>query len=403
MARTVGVDDFGAFSIAFATYLVFLSVSRAVATEPLTIRYSASSDDQWRRATSAATGTALVFGIVSAVALVVVGALLGGAVGAALAVFGVSLVPLLVQDAWRFAFFANHKGRSAFANDLLWTIALVPGAILIQAIGQASTVIWIMVWAAAAAAGAVFGIWQTRLLPRPELALGWLREHRTLTPRLVAESLVLTGTGYVTVLAITVIAGLKAVAAVRAAQVLMNATNVATFGAQLFAIPEAVEIGRRSLASLERFCFLVAGGLLLVALAWGGVLLALPNDVGRALLGETWDSAATVILPIALLNGMQGLRVGPFVGLRALALVHESLRARTTSSVIQFIGGVVGARLADAAGAAWGMMLGAALGGVIWWYELLTALRRYAGVTASVAPDADSAGSDGATGRGFGA
>jgi O-antigen/teichoic acid export membrane protein len=402
VARTVGIDDFGAFSIAFATYLVFLSVSRSLATLPLTIRYSASSDADWRRATSAATGTALSFGAISALALMLVGVVLGGTVGAALAVFGIGLVPLLVQDSWRFAFFAVHRGKSAFANDLVWAIALVPGTIFVQVVLQPSTVAWILAWASAAAAGAVFGVWQAKLLPRPGLALSWLREHRTLTPRLVAESLVLTGTGYVTVLAIAAVAGLTAVAGVRAAQVLMNATNVAVFGAQLFALPEAVEIGRRSLARLERFCFLVGGALLVVSLGWGGILLALPNDVGRALLGQTWDSAATLILPIALLSGMQGLSMGPFVGLRALALVRQSLRARTTSSVIQLVGGAAGARLGEAAGAAWGMMIGAAVGAVIWWYQLLAAVRRQAGGPAQFVLEATSEGRETTTGEGLG-
>jgi O-antigen/teichoic acid export membrane protein len=402
VARTVGVDDFGAFSIAFATYLVFLSVSRSLATLPLTMRYSATSDANWRRATSAATGTALSFGAMSALAVLLVGFLLGGTVGGALAVFGIGLVPLLVQDAWRFAFFAVHRGKSAFANDLVWAIALVPGVIFVQAVLQPSTVAWILVWWSAAGVGAIFGIWQAKLLPRPGLALGWLREHRSLTPRLVAESLVLTGTSYVTVLAIAGVSGLRAVAGVRAAQVLMNATNVAIFGAQLFALPEAVEIGRRSLAHLERFCLLVGGVLFVVSLGWGGILLALPNSVGQALLGQTWESAAPLILPIALLSGMQGLSMGAFVGLRALALVRQSLRARIATSVFQLVGGAGGARVAEAAGAAWGMMVAAAAGVVIWWYQLLTAVRRQVDGAAETLLAATSEGRETTTGEGFG-
>ena len=379
VARTVGVEEFGAFGIGFVTYLVFLGVSRSIATEPLTIRYSAASEDDWRRATMASTGTALLFGIVSGIGLVFVGVFFGGIIGATTAVVGIGLAPLLVQDAWRFAFFAAHKGRSAFANDLVWTIALVPAVLFIELSDQGSTEVWILAWAAAAGAGAVFGIWQTKLWPQPAMTRSWLREHRSLTPPLVLDSLTLTGTGYLTTLAISFVASLEAVAAIRGAKTLMNAVNVAGLGAQLFAVPEAVAIGRRSIAGLKRFCVLLGVALFLVALAWGVFLLFMPEAIGRALVGATWDDAQEVVLPIALMTGLQGARLGALVGLRALALVRKSLAARTASSLLNLVGGVLGARIGDAAGAAWGMAAGTLVGTVVWWRQFWTAVREQPG------------------------
>src|SRR5258706_8241603 len=63
VARSVGPSDFGAFSLAFATYLAMLNASRAVATQPLLIRYVAVPAAVWRRGTQMATGTVLVLGL----------------------------------------------------------------------------------------------------------------------------------------------------------------------------------------------------------------------------------------------------------------------------------------------------------------------------------------------------
>ena len=127
VANQVGTTDFGAFSIAFAVYLVALTISRAVSTDPLLIRYSARDTHAWRVGTARATGMALVVGVGAGGIAILAGVIVGGSLGAALVVLGIGLPALLVQDAWRYAFFATKRGRAAFLNDLAWTIALVVG------------------------------------------------------------------------------------------------------------------------------------------------------------------------------------------------------------------------------------------------------------------------------------
>ncbi len=64
VARTQGAASFGAFSLAYVTYGFALNASRALAAEPLMIRFSTSDLPAWRRATAKSTGTALVVGVV---------------------------------------------------------------------------------------------------------------------------------------------------------------------------------------------------------------------------------------------------------------------------------------------------------------------------------------------------
>lgn len=367
VARSVGTAEFGIFSVVFVTYLVCLSLSRAVATEPFSVRFSAVDPDHWRHATKAATGTALTVGAIAGLACLLAGLVIGGSAGTTFAVLGIGLPLLLLQDAWRYVFFAAGRGASAFANDLVWTLALGVGLVVLLIDEVASVDAFVAVWAIGAGAGAVFGGFQTRIRPRPDLVTKWRHEHSDIAPRFAAEALVVSGAQYLTTTGIGIVAGLAVVGTVRAGTVLMNAVHIATYGIQLFAIPEAVRLKERSRASLIRFCVLLAVMLASIALGWGAFLLLLPDSIGRAILAGTWDDARSVILPLSLSLAAGGIQAGAFVGLRALALAKSSLRARLTSSLLLLTGGLGGAVLGGAVGAAWGMALGVSIGAASWW------------------------------------
>ena len=77
VARNVSTAEFGAFTLAFAAYLIILTISRAVTTEPLTIRYSTAGLEGWRSGTTRAVGGAVLFGVGSGAAVTVVGFVIG--------------------------------------------------------------------------------------------------------------------------------------------------------------------------------------------------------------------------------------------------------------------------------------------------------------------------------------
>ena len=367
VARSTGTATFGVFSLVFATYAVCLSLSRAIATEPLSVRYGAVDPEVWRSGTQAATGTALIVGSIAGFASLIGGLLLGGAAGTTFAVLGLGLPFLLLQDAWRFAFFAAGKGSAAFANDVVWTVALALG-LEVLVLGDVDSIdAFVSVWAIGAAVGAIFGVFQSGVVPKPGRVISWRREHADIVPQFAAEALIVSGAQYATVTSVGLVAGLAVVGTVRAGNVLMNAVHIATFGIQLFAIPEAVRIRARSSTSLVRFCAVLSGLLAAVSLAWGAFLLLVPESIGQILLAKTWDDARTVVLPLAILMAAGGVQAGAFVGLRALASATRSLRARSTSSGLLLTGGIGGAILGGAVGAAWGMAFGASIGAASWW------------------------------------
>ena len=81
VARSFGASSFGAFTLAFITYTVVINAARGLATDPLLVRYQRRSGRRWRRATSAATGTALAVGVAAGVLCIVAGLLLPDPVG----------------------------------------------------------------------------------------------------------------------------------------------------------------------------------------------------------------------------------------------------------------------------------------------------------------------------------
>jgi hypothetical protein len=106
-----------------------------------------------------------------------------------------------------------------------------------------------------------------------------------------------------------------------------------------------------------------------------GVLL--PASIGVQILGKTWATAHALILPTALATAGGGIVAGASVGLRALAAARESRNARTVLSALQVAGGLVGAWVAGATGAAWGLAAANLGGSVQWWWRLRDVLNDY--------------------------
>src|SRR5207245_1605437 len=111
VARSLGVTAFGIFSLALVTYSAALNVSRGLATDPLVVRFSSASTENWRRATSRASGTALAVGAATGAVCLLLGIGIGGSIGHAFAALGTVLPALLLQDSWRYAFFASGQGQ----------------------------------------------------------------------------------------------------------------------------------------------------------------------------------------------------------------------------------------------------------------------------------------------------
>jgi O-antigen/teichoic acid export membrane protein len=365
VARAVDPDGFGAFTLAFSTYLIVLNVARAVATQPLVIRYSAASPEHWRRAVASAGGTLVVAGLVTGLPIAIVGAFLAAPLGPALIALGAALPALLLQDGWRSALFAASRGRSAVAVDLLYAVVLIPVMWLGSGFVFAPPAGAILLWGVSTLPSSILGARLAGTGPVPGRALIWLREHRDLVPRYAAES----GVGLVAnqgaIYVVGAVAGLAAAGSIRGAQLLLGPLHVLVQAAYLFAVPEGVRLRASHPHRFLPGMATVSGVLALATLSWLGVLLALPESLGRELLGPSWEPARSVLLPLGLALAGQSLAAGPIVGLRVLADARASLRARLLDAPAGFLLASAGALLAGARGAAWGFAASGFFGAAI--------------------------------------
>ncbi len=249
VARSLGLAAFGVFSLAWVTYGVVLSVSRGLATDPLVVRFSGVPDASWRGAVARSSGAALGVGGVIGAACLVAGLALGGSVGPAFAALGVMLPGLLLQDAWRYSFFAAGNGRKAFVNDLVWGAALVPAMVIAARVDTVAA--FVLAWGASAAVAALYGCLQSRVRPRPTGAREWLRAHHDLGYRYVAENVSTSGASQLRAYGLGAIVGVGAVGAIRGAELLLGPFLAVLMGLSLVTVARRhVYCGRPRTASV---------------------------------------------------------------------------------------------------------------------------------------------------------
>lgn len=378
VARVVSPRDFGAFALAYAVYILSLGASRALAGEPLIVRFSASSPEEWRAAVRGATSVAVTLGAIVGCGCLMAALLVKGPLRSALLVLGPLLPALLVQDVWRFAFFAQARGAKAFVNDLVWAIVLFPLVGLILSKDLAS-VGWLMiVWAGAGTAAAIVGFSQTGVLPGGlGAARTWLSTHRDLAPRFVAEFVLASAASNLTLFAIGSLTSLSQVAWLRAGQLAFGPLGVLFTSAGVVTVAEGVRLLRRSSASLMRAVRAVSLSLALITVAWGVVMHTLPARIGRLVLGQNWAGAESVIIPLTLAMAGLALAFGPVTGLRSLAAAKRSLRARIADATLTTTIMLSGTIINGAVGAAWGSAVAAGIRVPIWWWQFLRALREH--------------------------
>lgn len=373
VARSLGVVEFGAFSLAWVTYGVALNISRGLSTDPLAVRYTAVRRSVWRAAVARSSGTAVAVGLLIGGCCLAAGLLLDGSIGAAFGALGIVLPGLLLQDSWRFAFFASGQGGKALVSDLTWMAALVP--LLLLASRNPSVTRFVLAWGAAAAVAALVSGLQAWITPRLSQARSWFSEHRDLGTRYLVENVSISGAAQLRAYGVGAIAGLAAVGAVRGAELLMGPFLMVLSGVGLVAVPEAVRVLRRSVRALPVFCFLLGGAQAAAALAWGlTLMLIMPDAVGRQALGEVWDAASPLILPATLAVMSASFSTGATAGLRALGLARRSVRAQLFASAAYVTLGVAGAAMGGAVGSAWGVAVATFLASVVWWWNLRRAL-----------------------------
>ena len=196
--------------------------------------------------------------------------------------------------------FAGRRERRAFVNDLVWAFLLFPSIALLVGTGRATVGSLILLGSRRICCGGRGDPPGPRApFPEddPELA------QRTADSRspIPGEFAVSGGTSQLTVYLVGGIAALSQAAALRAGLLLLGPLNDISMGAGRSQCPSD-EFVPASPGAFRRGDVLLSRGLATLVIAWGAVALLLPESLGTALLGQNWEGARNVVLPLTIVT-----------------------------------------------------------------------------------------------------
>ncbi|MFF3673276.1 hypothetical protein ACFYYS_04715 [Streptomyces sp. NPDC002120] len=364
-ARLSSAAGFADFSMVYVTFSVLLGLNMAYVGQSLVLEKGERLGALCR---SAAGFTAAASAVVGAL-LVVVGLALPATPGRAFLALGLVLPLVLLQDGLRYCFSALRAPERALAADALRLVCVV-AALAVQPEG-ASAGRLVLVWGLSAVPALGLGLWLLRPYVRGARGgLAGLRPYLRrghLGQRFVVEFAVGNGSSQLAVLGLGVFATPLAVGALRGATTLFGPLNVLFNSANSFGPPVLGRLGGKR-ATVRATALL---GLALAALGagWGAVLYALPERVGRQLLGDTWAATAALLPATGAQYAVMGLGTCALLTLRVLA-PKATLSLQVVFSVLS-VGLLLGGyAVGGVAGAAWGLAAGSALKALAAWLRV---------------------------------
>ncbi|MGQ0844961.1 MAG: hypothetical protein ACT4QF_12575 [Sporichthyaceae bacterium] len=357
----------GSYTLAYGCAMWVLAIVRPLILEPTMIRFAAASPRQRRIATSRSAGAAAGIGFALAAVCAAISTVLPGAAAAIVLGAGLAMPTLLVQDAWRYAFFTAGRPWAAVVNDGACLVAIAALLIGAGVLADPGPGLLLGLWGLGLGAGTVLGCWQLKVFPDFARGPRMLRQHRDLGLPLAGAALVVQGASRVALIVVGVSAGMPAVGQIYAALALMTPVNVLLLAAPTFAVPETVRRLEHGAAVVRRYLVLLSVALATLVLAFAVVTRLLPEGLGRLYAGENWEHATATLWPVACWVAATAAYAGAKVGLQARAQATLIARLSLAQGVLQLTASVAGLAVFGVSGAAWGLALGTALGAALWW------------------------------------
>jgi O-antigen/teichoic acid export membrane protein len=346
-ARNLGVRDFGIFSLALLIYSVLVPAVQAIVGQELQLR--TGTEVERRRASASAIRASLALGGAFGVLLLGVAVVAPGSVGA-LVVLALCLPLLATQEVIRSAAVVCDAVHIALVSDLIWLVLALLLAVLVETDVVTATPTWaVLAWGAsgciaALAVVAFFFKWGSepggRYLSRTFVGY-----------RFLLEFLLMRGTSQALILALGAVAGVVALGAFRGATSLLGPLTVAVLSIANFGAPLAARVHRDQWPRLA-----VAGSASVVSgvSIYTCALLLLPARWGDALLGASWESARSLLLPLAVVTASTGIST-VFTALIRLLEPRRTLTLRAISAALMPPLFAAGYWVRGVEGAAWGL------------------------------------------------
>ncbi|MFD7630892.1 hypothetical protein ACFV7Q_33545 [Streptomyces sp. NPDC059851] len=359
-ARLSSAAGFADFSMVYVAFSVLLGLNMAYVGQTVVLE---KDGDRLGTVCRSAVGFTAAAAAAAGAVLAVTGLALPGAVGWAFLALGLVLPLVLVQDGLRYCFSALRTPERALAADALRLVCVV-GALLAQPEGAPPGRL-VLVWGLSALPALGLGL----LLLRPYVrgARADLRPYLRrghLGQRFVVEFAVGNGSSQLAVLGLGVFGTPLAVGALRGATTLFGPLNVLFNSANAFGPPVVGRApGKRGVL---RLTLLMGVALAVLGAGWAAVLYALPDTLGRQLLGDTWGAAAALLPATGAQYAVMGLGTCALLTLRVLD-PKATLSLQVVFSLLSVAFLLGGYAAFGVAGAAWGLAAGSALKAAAGW------------------------------------
>ena len=371
--RLLGPSGLGSVFLAFTVYTLVLEFQHSLLQEPYVV---AEAGEESPVRTKNAFAIGLVYEVLIAAAVAIVGAAIPGAVGHVLVGLAPWIVPLLFQDLCRSVLFKDRRGGVATVSDAIWAVTMI--ALVPMVLAHRSPSFVIGCWGAGATAGAIVGFAAIRCLPG-DLRQAWAWWQADAAPLgrwlgLESAGLVVGTQGAVFLVAALVSQGqLGGLRAVQSAFAPMTLVGPALRMPGLPAIARAsargdadgLRIARRIATRLSAAAFVLVVFYFVALETTGGRLLS-------AVFGRSFRGFDHLILPVGVGQLSGAAALGFYVLLRARARGRTVFGVRVITAVATFMLIPPLTLQWGVYGAAWGSSLGAAVG---WVLIGLTALR----------------------------
>ncbi|KAA1427477.1 oligosaccharide flippase family protein [Nocardioides antri] len=370
-AHSLTPANFGWFSLLLMVYTVGLGVLHALISVPAVAHPEEADAHPWRILGSALAVT--MWGAGPCIAGAALAMALGSPIGTALMALAVSAPLLLLQSIGRYVAFARAQPRKAVALDALWLVLFAVALTVCLVQDWTGLFDITLAWAGTGALAALLLLVQYGW-PSERPSLAWLKMRWEFSWRSLVGNVSATGGALVGSIAVAFVSNPVAVAAVRASmllrrpgQVIQSAISTSVANDVARQQPDAAGLKRHQ----RRAMALSSGAALLNLL----VLIYLPDPVGRAILGAVWPLIDPLRLPVGLVVLALASQAGVRAALLGCRQIQTIMVAEIVGTVLTIVALVVGAAIADAEGAIWGLVVGTAGISLTWWIAFVRFLR----------------------------
>jgi hypothetical protein len=337
--------DFGAFAVATTVLVLVVGIARSWAGNSLMILSPAVDQSTYERMLSGAFMLSGLIGIVAS-ALVMTGAFLAdGSLRAALLTLALCIPVVTTQDALRLGALARRNPRLACWNDAAWLIAAVLALMALRRTDTMSVTLAVVAAIGTAAAGLVVGLSLEPTAATRGRTREWFANSNATGARMSADFLIaLTYSAAPLVLITAWRADLAAAGFLRTAVILLGPLSVVYAGSTLYMQPR-MSVVRANSAHVRNLARSQSFWNSVVAAAWLGVALAIPDRVGIRIFGASWSGSTDYVANLGVAFIAMAVPTGPLTALRSSGRLNANLAAQVITALTVLTSTAVGGLL----------------------------------------------------------